>query len=73
MTNKCRCGGRVRNIDPVTPVMGSQGYTVYETGRIRDGYATFRCERCRKLMQQKLRQAAMSGPQPRGCAEFDFI
>lgn len=57
MNHTCKCGGRMRSIDPVVPAgKSAQGHTLYATVRLEEGKATFRCEKCGKRAQQGLRK-----------------
>ncbi len=50
----CKCGGRFKTIDCHKPVL-YQGRTIYETFRAKAGHASWMCDTCDKLQQQKLR------------------
>ena len=53
----CKCGGKFKSIDSVIAVPYKYNITVYETIRILEGYASWSCNKCSKLQQQKLRVA----------------
>lgn len=55
MNPKCRCGGHFKSIDPVQPVRwGVQTY--YTTIRRTPGVASWQCDKCGVLQEQRLRQ-----------------
>lgn len=58
MNPNCKCGGRFRSLDPVKEVRApGSAHSLYQTVRLVPGYATWRCDTCKKLQRQKLRQA----------------
>lgn len=58
MARKCKCGGNVKNIDPVFPAYSKEHHRVlYTQERLFAGKATSRCDKCGKVFTQTLRQA----------------
>ena len=57
MTNKHKCGGRIRRVGWIVGRKLSQqyGYTIY-TMSINDGFAHFECSICAQTFKQRLRQ-----------------
>ena len=59
MPRKCICGGRYKSADH-TFIVGKDTtgrFDIYDTERIKPGYATFKCNRCGHTASQKLRVA----------------
>ena len=52
----CKCGGKFKSTDIVIPVV-YENRVIYDTIRIIIGYASWKCNKCFKLQQQKLRVA----------------
>lgn len=56
MVHTCKCGGRMRCIDPNIPEYSTKyGRILYTTVRIKPGFATFQCDKCGKRAEQGLR------------------
>lgn len=62
MISRCKCGGRVRAADPVTGAYDPRyGRVLYRQERLVPGKATFKCDKCGKVMQQGLRKGKEAG------------
>lgn len=61
MNHTCKCGGRVRPIDILEPVI-IDGRECYKDVRIKPGFASFQCDRCGKRAEQKLRVSKKGTP-----------